>query len=178
MAPPAAWRFTRTGDCWFAWPGAVLRRSIAGGRQTWLTTTAEDQPLHCLTSVAVAPDGTIFLTDGTTAFQPDDWCRDLMAKNHLGRLVACGPGSEAPRVLLRDLFYPNGLAIAAGELWFTEAWNHRVSRATIDGRGIKPPQTVIGNLPGYPARLGPASGGGFWLALFACAHASRRVRAA
>jgi sugar lactone lactonase YvrE len=137
-----------------------------GGRHTWLTTTAEEQPLHCLTSVAVAADGTIYLADGTTAFQPDDWCRDLMAKNHLGRLVACGPGSEAPRVLLRDLFYPNGLSIAAGELWFTEAWNHRVSRATIDGRGIKPPQTVIGNLPGYPARLAPASGGGFWLALF------------
>jgi sugar lactone lactonase YvrE len=135
------------------------------GRQTWLSQ-AEDRPLRCLTSVAAA-DGTIFLTDGTTAYEPDDWSRDLMAKNHLGRLLACGPGLDAPRVLLRDLYYPNGLAISGKHLWFTESWNHRVSRAAIDGQTIARPQVVIGNLAGYPARLGSAAGGGFWLAVFA-----------
>jgi sugar lactone lactonase YvrE len=145
--------------------GHGLAAVDAAGRQTWLTNV-DNQPLRCLTSVVAAADGTIFLTDGTTAYQSADWCRDLMAKNHLGRLLACGPGLDSPKVLLRGLSYPNGLSIAAGDLWFTEAWNHRVSRATIDGRGIKRPQVVMGNLPGYPARLGPASGGGFWLALF------------
>ena len=28
-------------------------------------------------------------------------------------------------------------------------------------------ERVIPNLPGYPARLGPAAGGGFWLSIFA-----------
>jgi hypothetical protein len=134
----------------------------AGGRQSWLAGE-----LRCLTSVAAAADGTIFLTEGTTAFGPEDWSRDLMGKNRLGRLLSCGPELAAPHVLLRDLAYPNGLAIASGELWFTEAWSHRVSKAPINGRGIGRPLTVIGNLPGYPARLAPASGGGFWLSLFA-----------
>ena len=124
--------------------------------------------MRCLTGVAAAPDGTIFMTDGTTAYAADDWCRDLMARNHLGRLLACGPGLEAPRLLLRDLYYPNGLAVAGSDLWYSESWNHRVSRTTIEGGGIGRPRVVIGNLAGYPARLGPAvHGGEFWLALFA-----------
>jgi hypothetical protein len=134
----------------------------AGGRQSWLAGE-----LHCLTSVVASPDGTIFLTDGTTAFAPGDWSRDLMAKNRLGRLLCCGADLSAPRLLLGDLAYPNGLAIASGELWFTEAWSHRVSRAPINGREIGRALPVIGNLPGYPARLSPISGGGFWLSLFA-----------
>ncbi len=134
----------------------------AGGRQTWLA-----EGLRCLTSVVAASDGTTFLTEGTTAFGPEDWSRDLMAKNRLGRLLSCGPELERPRELMRDLAYPNGLAIASGELWFTEAWTHRVSRAAINGRDIGRPLAVIGNLPGYPARLAPASGGGLWLSLFA-----------
>ena len=147
--------------------GRGLAAVDSAGRQAWLTQ-AEDQPLRCLTSVVAAADGTIFLSEGTTAHQPADWCRDLMAKNHLGRLLACGPGLDAPRVLLRNLHYPHGLAISADgkSLWFTESWNHRVSRAAIDGRSIGRPAAIVGNLPGYPARLGHAEAGGFWLALF------------
>ena len=147
--------------------GHGLAAVDARGGQTWLTQV-EGQKLHCLTSVVAAADGTIFLTDGTTAHEPQDWCRDLMARNHLGRLLACGPGLDNPRELLRDLYYPNGLAIAdnAQDLWFTESWNHRVSRAEISGGTIGRPRVVIGNLAGYPSRLGRAVGGGFWLALF------------
>ena len=90
-----------------------------------------------------------------------------MAKRRAGRVVSCGPALDAPRVLLRDLHFPNGLAVSADSLWFTEAWTHRVSRAALDGRSLGKPRAVIGNLPGYPARLGQAAGGGFWLAMFA-----------
>jgi hypothetical protein len=70
---------------------------------------------------------------------------------------------------LRDLHYPQGLAVSADGrfLWFTESWSHRVSRAVLDGRGIGAPEIVIRNLPGYPARLGRAAAGGFWLSIFA-----------
>ena len=148
--------------------GRGLASVDTAGRQTWLGE-ADKQLLRCLTSVAVAADGTIFATDGSTACQPADWTRDLMAKHHAGRLVSCGPALDRPEVLLRGLHYPNGLAVSGDgqSLWFTEAWNHRVSRAPIDGKRLGKARTVIANLPGYPARLGGAAGGGFWLALFA-----------
>ena len=85
-----------------------------------------------------------------------------------GGLVACGPGFEAPHVLLDRLAYPHGVALShdGTQLWFTESWSHRVSRAPIDGSGIGRPEIVIRNLPGYPARLGKAESG-FWLSIFA-----------
>jgi hypothetical protein len=147
--------------------GRGLAAVDSGGRQSWLTQAA-DRPLACLTGVAAASDGTIFMSDGSSRHAPDDWCWDLMEKNRLGRLVACGPGFEAPHVLLERLAYPHGVALShdGRQLWFTESWSHRVSRAAIDGSGIGDPEIVIRNLPGYPARLGKAESG-FWLSLFA-----------
>ena len=99
---------------------------------------------NCLTGVAAAPDGSIFVTDGSSRHPREDWVRDLMEKNHLGRLVGCGAGLDGAKSLLRDLYYPHGVAIAADgrTLWFTESWKHRISRAAISGRGIGEPQTV------------------------------------
>jgi sugar lactone lactonase YvrE len=138
------------------------------GRQTWLNQVA-DQPLNCLTSVVVARDGSIFATNGSNRNVPEDWCTDLMQKNRHGRLVACRQGLAQPQVLLDSLHYPHGLAIAPDgrSLWFTESWNHRLSRVPLQGRAIGKVATVNGNLPGYPARLAKARGGGFWLSLFA-----------
>jgi hypothetical protein len=147
--------------------GRGLAAVDRGGRQSWLSQAA-DRPLGCLTSVAAGPDGTIFLSDGSTRHVADDWCRDLMEKNRLGRLVACGPGLEAPQLLLDELAYPHGVALSRDgkQLWFTESWSHRVSRAPVERSGIGRPEIVIRNLPGYPARLGKAESG-FWLSIFA-----------
>jgi len=138
------------------------------GGQRWLTQ-AEDQPLRGLTAVAATAAGAIFMSEGSTLNRLAQWRHDLMQKNRAGRIVVCGPELDQPRVVLRGLAYPHGLAVSADGrfLWFTESWSHRVSRAAIDGRGLGRTEVIIGNLPGYPARLGRAAAGGFWLALFA-----------
>ncbi len=148
--------------------GHGLAAIDAQGRQRWLNQV-EDQPLGCLTSVAAAPDGTIFASEGSRHNLPDDWCRDLLQKNRSGRVIACTPGLDAAQVLLRELPYPYGLAVSPDGrfLWLSECWSHRICRAPIEGSGLGPVAPVIRNLPGYPARLGPAAGGGFWLAIVA-----------
>ena len=148
--------------------GRGLAAIDASGKESWLNQV-EDQPLRCLTSVVAAPDGTIFASEGSLRHTPEQWCRDLMEKNHSGRIISCGPALDHAKVLLRGLCYPHGLALSGDRksLWFTESWNHHVSRAEIQGRDIAAPELVIRNLPGYPARLGRTSAGGFWLSLFA-----------
>jgi sugar lactone lactonase YvrE len=148
--------------------GRGLAAVDARGRQSWLNQVA-DQPLRCLTSVAAAADGTIFASEGSSRYPPDSWCRDLMEKNYSGRLVVCGPRLDGAKVLLRGLCYPHGLAVSTDQthLWFTESWAHRISRAEIGDRAIAKPAPIIGNLPGYPARLGRAATDGFWLSLLA-----------
>jgi sugar lactone lactonase YvrE len=148
--------------------GQGLAAVDRSGRQTWLNQVA-DRPLNCLTAVAAARDGTIFAANGSSRNLPEDWCVDLMQKNRLGRLIACGAGFAQPQLLLDGLHYPHGLAIAPDgrSLWFTESWSHRVSCLPLQGREVGKVAVVNGNLPGYPARLARARGGGFWLSLFA-----------
>jgi sugar lactone lactonase YvrE len=133
-----------------------------------LLADAEGETLNCLTAVAAASDGTIFVSDGSTRHPAVDWCVDLMELNALGRVVSCGPALKNARVLRRGLNYPGGLTVAAdGYLWFTESFGHSLSRARITAPGtIGPSKTVIRNMPGYPSRLAPAAGGGFWLCSF------------
>ena len=143
--------------------------AVDGAGGTALLAEAEGEALNCLTAVVAAPDGTIFVSDGSARHPAVDWCVDLMELNALGRIVSCGPALDEARVLRRGLDYPGGLAVAPdGYLWFTESFGHSLSRARITARGaVGPTETVIRNLPGYPSRLAPAFGGGFWLTLFA-----------
>ena len=138
------------------------------GRQTWLEQ-AGGRTLRCLTDVVATPEGTIFLADGSSDVMPADWGRDLMAKGHSGRLLACGPALDRAAVLTEGLFYPHGLALsdAGRTLWFAESWTHHLSRAPATGPAMGRPRVVNGNMPGYPARLSPSAAGGFWLTLFA-----------
>ena len=76
--------------------GRGLAAVDAGGRQTWLNQV-ENQPLQCLTSVVATADGNIFMTDGSSRNEREDWVRDLMEKNHLGRLIACGAGLDGAK---------------------------------------------------------------------------------
>jgi sugar lactone lactonase YvrE len=148
--------------------GRGLAAIDSSGRQGWLNQ-AGGQPLNCATSVVAASDGTIFVTNGSSRNAPEDWSVDLMQKNRLGCLIACEPGLNKPTVLQRDLAYPHGLAIAPDgrNLWLTESWSHRLSRASLQGHGIGAITAVNRNLSGYPARIAKAAGGGFWLSLFA-----------
>ncbi len=137
------------------------------GGEAWLRE-AGGVALRCLTDVAATADGTIFLAHGSDRRTSGEWLRDLMEKNATGRLLACDAGLGGARVLLSGRHYPHGLAVAGGhrDLWFTESWNHRLSRAAIGGAGMATPEIVMGNLPGYPARLSPTADGGFWISLF------------
>ena len=140
----------------------------AAPQPRWLES-AEGRGFAGLLSVAAAPDGRIFAVEGSIGRAPDQWRQDLMEKRSNGRLVVASPALDNAQVLLRDLAYPYGVAVApdAGSVWFTESWAHRINRLPLAGNGAAKPEIVAGNLAGYPARLRADGKGGFYLALFA-----------
>lgn len=148
--------------------GLGLAAVRADGDVAWLTE-AGGAALGCLTAVAVAPDGGIVLANGSARHPAADWLWDLMEKNASGRIVVCNARLGDARVVFDRLAWPHGLAFAhdGASLWFTESWAHRVSRAPWSTGGPGAREIVIGNLPGYPARLSATADGGFWLAMFA-----------
>ena len=156
-------------------PAAGLRRRPraggdrrTGGRQTWLNQ-AGDQPLHCLTASCRARRND--LHDRWQCPAPaGGLVLDLMEKNHLGRLIACGPALDgAQRSAERDCIIRMGWRLSPDgkTLWFTESWNHRLSRAAVTGRTIARPRIVVAQHAGLSRAARPPAAGGFWLSVFA-----------
>ncbi|SEP11308.1 hypothetical protein SAMN04490248_1268 [Salinihabitans flavidus] len=119
--------------------------------------------LNC--PVALLFDGadTLFVANGSENFSPNDWKHDLMSRGQTGSVWRIDLAAGSAERLMGDLAWPFGLGLGADGLVITESWRHRVLHRTRDG-GVKTP---LWDLPGYPARISPASGGGWWLAVFA-----------
>lgn len=134
----------------------------------WLES-ADGRGFAGLMSVTAAPDGRIFMVEGSTGRAPSQWRHDLMEKRSNGRLVVCGPDLGNARLLLSDLPYPYGVAAShdGKHVWLTESWAHRLSRFALTDNGIGPREVVAPNLPGYPARLHRDAQGGYFLGMFA-----------
>jgi hypothetical protein len=124
--------------------------------------------LACPVALAFDGDGTLYVAHGSARHRPSDWAVDLMSKNAFGsvwRLDLAGRGAAS--MVVQGLAFPHGLLVLKGQhgLVATEAWRHRL--VGIPAHGSHSPEPVLSKLPGYPARLSPASDGGAWLALFA-----------
>ncbi len=118
--------------------------------------------LNAVNAIAVAPDGRLLVTDGSLEHPVDHWRHDLMGLGRSGRLFEIEPAAGSARILASGLAHAFGACAAGPEVWVSESWSHRV-RAYGDG---KRGRAVTDSLPGYPSRLSPAAGGGFWLTCF------------
>lgn len=136
-----------------------------GDRRVVVDRADDGQPLHCVTAMAVRSDGALCLTDGSTRHRPEDWVFDLMQQNRAGRVLIHEPHTARTRVVASDLAFPAGICMTedGDGLVVSEAWAHCLT--TIDASGRC--SVLRGNLPGYPSRIVQASGGGYWLAMFA-----------
>ncbi|BCG72404.1 hypothetical protein MesoLj113a_35620 [Mesorhizobium sp. 113-1-2] len=119
--------------------------------------------VRCITALAYADDGTLWLANGSAEHAPSQWAADLMKKGASGSLWRCGPGAIGFQKVAGDIAFPNGLHPAGEGVLVSESWRHQLVRFGADGNRA----TVLTHLPGYPARLSPATDGGAWLALFA-----------
>jgi hypothetical protein len=116
----------------------------------------------CLTAGLFEDDDTLLLAIGSRRNAISDWKRDLMSHGTSGLIVRHSITRGESIVLAEGLAFPYGLAkLPDGTIVATESWRHRVFPVASHSTPI------LRDLPAYPARLSPASGGGYWLALFA-----------
>lgn len=146
-----------------AWAVGGREVRVQGGRfdgRRW----ADAAGLPFVAVNALAGDGdTLIATEGSAAHAPTDWQRDLMTLGCSGRVLRMDATDGHARVLAKHLHHAFGVVTHGSSVWVSESWRHRV---IAPGAGERP-RPVIEHLPGYPSRLAPAAGGGWWLTVFA-----------
>jgi len=118
--------------------------------------------IRCITALAYADDGTLWLANGSAQYLASQWAADLMRKGASGSLWSRAVGGDFRKVA-GDIAFPYGLYPTRGDVVVSESWRHQLVRFGATGNH----STVLTHLPGYPARLSPAGDGGAWLTLFA-----------
>ena len=127
------------------------RFDAAGGRR-----------LNAVNALAGTPGGTLLASDGSLTQPPERWKHDLMELGRSGRLLELDLGAGSARERATGLAHAFGVAAAGNDAaWVCESWRHRVVQV-----GGANPGAVIDGLPGYPSRIAPAAGGGWWLTCF------------
>jgi hypothetical protein len=120
--------------------------------------------IRCITALAYAEDGALWLANGSAEHAPSQWAADLMKKGASGSLWKRDAAGGEFRKVAGDLAFAYGLHPVGRDVLVSESWRHQLVRfdGTTGNRS-----TVLTHLPGYPARLAPSADGGAWLTLFA-----------
>jgi sugar lactone lactonase YvrE len=139
------------------------------GSVSELVTAADGQPVRFADDVTIASDGTVYFTDGSIygMDHPDPLLPFLDGRAH-GRVIAYRPATGAAEVVLDDLYFANGIALAPDEsfLVVTETSGYRVSRLWLTGPRAGRWDVFADNLPGMPDNIRCNGGDTFWLALW------------
>ncbi|HVU89982.1 MAG TPA: SMP-30/gluconolactonase/LRE family protein [Pirellulales bacterium] len=138
------------------------------GEVTLLANGAGNEPLGFADDVTVARDGTIYFSDASTKFGPNEYLYDMLEGRPHGRLVRYDPSTKTTTVLLPDMCFANGVALSQNEdfLVVNETYRFRILRYWLKGERAGEWDVFADNLPGYPDNITQSGHGTFWLALF------------
>ncbi len=162
--------------------GGLLRVTGAGSaaKTEWLTDSVNGDPIRYANGVVVAKSGKIYFTDASRRFGAKQWggtfnasVLDILEHQSTGRLLEYDPAAKATRVVLRDLCFPNGLALSADEqhVFVNETGKYRIWKVGVGASEVSAKQAnsaasvLLANLPGHPDNLMRGQGGKLWVGL-------------
>jgi sugar lactone lactonase YvrE len=137
------------------------------GNVSLLSSEAGSRPIRYANDLDVGADGTIYFTDSSYRFPLTELQAELLEHQPNGSLLAYDPKTKETRVLLRDLYFANGVAVAPDQSFvlISETGSYSVRRYWLSGPKQGASDVFIDNLPGFPDGISSNGDGTFWLAL-------------
>lgn len=120
-----------------------------------LTTEADGIKLLLVDGAAVNKEGLIYFTDASTKYTIDDHLNDHLEGRPNGRIVVYNPEDKSTQVLIKDLHFPNGIALSKDEDFFifSETTIARLSKYYLKGEKMGTLEIINEELPGFPDNI-------------------------
>lgn len=146
--------------------GGLLRLDPSRAALETLVESVEGRRLMFCSNAAAEKDGTVWFTESTSRFHFEHYVGSLLEHRPTGALFRLDPDGSV-EVVLRDLFFPNGLALTEDEsaLMLAETAGYRISRIDKAGGNAGKVTVIADNLPGFPDNVSHVEQGRFWVAM-------------
>jgi sugar lactone lactonase YvrE len=138
------------------------------GKIKVLATSADGVPFKFTDALDISSDGTIYFTDASSKYGQNEYLYDLLESKPHGRFLGYDPATGQTKVLLKNLYFANGVALSQQEdfVLINETYRYRIVRYWLKGAKAGKHEIFIDNLPGFPDNISSNHKGTFWLALF------------
>ena len=153
-----------------------LQRVSTRGEVEILLGEVDGQPIAYADDLAIAGDGTIYVSDASTKFGARQFggtyeasLLDIMEHGGHGRVIAYDPASGEVRVVADGLQFANGVAISDDQdyLLIAETGSYRILKHWLRGPSAGTSEIILDNLPGFPDNINNGLNGRFWIGLVA-----------
>ena len=95
----------------------------------------DDSRLKLADDLDIAPDGRIFFSEATVRYEMHEWPTDALEGRGNGRIICYDPRTRETTTVLRNLIFPNGIALASDRqsILFAETWGCSIKRYWFEG---------------------------------------------
>ena len=137
------------------------------GEITVLTDSYGDYKFKFADDLEIAEDGTIYFSDATNKFGFEENLLDLMEHRGNGALYAYYPDTKKTELLIDDLYFANGIAVAYDQSYVlvNETGKYWIRKYYINGPKKGQSEIFKDNLPGFPDGISKGSNGIYWVAI-------------
>lgn len=128
---------------------------------------AEGIPFRFTDHLDIAKDGKIYFTDASYKYSQKEYLYDLLESRPNGRFLMYDPQTKKTTVLIKYMYFPNGVALSEEETFVlvNETYRYRIWKYWLQGEKKGNLEIFYDNLPGFPDNIRTTKKG-FWLCLF------------
>jgi sugar lactone lactonase YvrE len=133
-----------------------------------LSTEADGIPYGLVDDVKVSDSGIAYFSDASSKFAFENFEYDILEARPNGRLLAFDLLTRDVEVVLDDLYFANGVAVAADESFVlvAETTRYQITRKWLQGERAGEREILVDNLPGSPDGISLSPAGDLLIAFY------------
>jgi len=151
----------------------LLKMDLSDYKITTYVDSYQGKKMGFVDDLDIDSSGVIYFSDASDKFGYESVIEDLMEHRPHGALYSYNPSTDETKLLVDDLYFANGVALAEDESFvlFNETGLYSISKYWLKGPNKGTREFINNNLPGYPDGVSRGDNGVYWLTII-----SPRVR--